>query len=245
MKKIITLFLILFCLNSFGQINYFFWAHSSGTIYYSAAIYANYTRNDCSFGDHGTDVLVNFSSGAYTSYTSQADANSQATAGAQLYANANGSCEADITYYYNTYQSCSASRNNCGAGYSSPESYNGYVDADAYASEISIADANATAQAYCQSDIQAYANANGSCVPDECTRPGGLTSATLVPVNDCGVACEICTGSTAQSTWGDGDDIYDGTGSDCTPFADGYYVTYNGSWVWYQVTGGKIYMCYM
>lgn len=161
MKKIITLVFILFCLNSSGQINYFFWAHSGGTLYSSAAINAYYTKNDCSSGYHGTQVLVNFSAGAYTSYVSQIVADNLATAAAQTYANANGSCEAD---FWNTDQYCSASRDNCPSGYYSPETYNGSVGANSFSSQISQADANAQAQAQCQYDTQIYANANGTCV---------------------------------------------------------------------------------
>lgn len=61
----------------------------------SAAIYDYYTRDDCSSGYHGTEVLVDFSAGAYISYTSQIDADDQASEGAQYYTNANGNCIAD------------------------------------------------------------------------------------------------------------------------------------------------------
>lgn len=90
-----------------------------------------------------------------------------------------------VTYYQNTYQSCSASRDDCGVGYHSPETYYGHVDADSYSSTISVADANIDAQYYCQSDIQAYANSQGSCVPDEVTYYSAAISATYTR-NNCG-----------------------------------------------------------
>lgn len=96
-----------------------------------------------------------------------------------------------------------------------------------------------------------------------CTRPGGLYTATFYTVvngvtvtsgNYCtmgSTACGTCTGSTGQTTFTDGDDVYAGTGTDCTKLADGYYAVWdicgNECWRWYgyQVSGGKIYFCYM
>jgi len=74
----------------------------------------------------------------------------------------------NVVTYWNTYQECTASRNDCSEGYYSPETYTGHVDANTYSSLINQADANAQAQAACQSTIQAYANAHGSCVPIAC-----------------------------------------------------------------------------
>lgn len=297
MKKFITLILMFFCLNSFGQLNYFFWAHNSGTIptvttttpitsitdnsasgggtvvsdggfptttyglcwntstnpttannkaessltisgpfgftqsltglasstlyyvrayatnaigtaygdnvtfttletFYSAAIYANYRKNDCSEGYHGTLVLVDFAYGDYTSY-SQVIADNLAQAEAQAYANANGSCEAD---FWNEETGCSASRNNCGVGYHSPETYEGGVSAHSISSIVSVADANAQAYAQCASDMQAYANANGSCVADEITYYSAAISATYTRDN-----CAACySGNSGTVTIGYG-----------------------------------------
>ena len=76
------------------------------------------------------------------------------------------------TIYKNAYTSQSVQRNNCGVGYTG--SWVGYgVAADKYISTISQADADAKAQADIVLNLQAYANANGTCIP-VCTSCSGV-----------------------------------------------------------------------
>jgi hypothetical protein len=133
----------------------------SGTIYYSAAIYAWYTKEGCQSGYHGTDVIVDLPYGYYTSYASQEEVDASAQWYAQYYANTNGSCQAD---FWNTEQHCQGVKNNCQSGYHSPETYSGTVYAHSVSSPYSVDDANDQAQSMCQSDMQDYANQHGSCV---------------------------------------------------------------------------------
>lgn len=70
-------------------------------LYYSAAKSGTYTRNNCGTGYNGTSVTYNVPAGAYTSATSQADADLQAqndvNTNGQAYANTNGQCLLDCT----------------------------------------------------------------------------------------------------------------------------------------------------
>lgn len=249
MKKIITLILILFCLNSSGQINYFFWAHSGGTLYSSAAINAYYTKNNCSAGYQGSTVAVSISAGTYTSYVSQAAADAQAQTAAQDYANANGSCN---FIYCNAVQSCEATRNDCPSGYiSDGVTYYGVVYENNYSSIVSQADADAQATSAACADAQSIANASGSCVA-ECTRPEGMTCYSFNYIlNGVAVTAEnVCTiseffetgsGVSGCSLGTDGSDCFQYTGCDKIP--DGYYLAYYSGFLQKRVhiSGGKFY----
>lgn len=68
-----------------------------------------------------------------------------------------------VTVYYNTIQSATVTRNNCGVGYTGSQvTYT--VPAGSYESTISVADANAYAQADVVANKQAYANLYGYCI---------------------------------------------------------------------------------
>lgn len=79
--------------------------------------------------------------------------------------------------YENTTQNVTYTRNNCPSGYD-PTSVVYVVAAGVYTSLISQADANTQAIAQTASAGQAYANANGLCVPQ------GPTNTTIVYTND-------------------------------------------------------------
>ena len=76
------------------------------------------------------------------------------------------------TIYKSAYTSQSAQRNNCGAGYTGSWVTYG-VPADKYISTISQANADAKSQADIALNLQAYANANGTCIP-VCTSCSGV-----------------------------------------------------------------------
>jgi hypothetical protein len=63
----------------------------------SDPIVGDFTKNDCPLGEAGTNVFINFPSGAFTSNISSAIANAKAQAAAQKYANANGTCTTATT----------------------------------------------------------------------------------------------------------------------------------------------------
>jgi|GEM_PF-2529038 len=175
-------------LNTNGQ-NY---ANANGQCSYlfSNAIRSqSFTRNNCSTGGTGSQVIYTVNAGAYTSTISQADADAKAqndvATNGQSYANANGSCTYSSTAKSQTFsKACSAG----GAG--SQVTYT--VNAGAYTSTISQADADAKAQDDVATNGQTYANNNGNCTysnaevsrsfsKDNCTGGAGSAVTYTVP----------------------------------------------------------------
>lgn len=138
------------------------------TTYGNALLSTNFTRNNCGSGFHGTVVAYVVAANTYFSTISQANANALAASdiatNGQAYANANGTCIADIVYY-NVEKSGLFTKNDCAAG-SSGTSVQYTVPAGTYTSLISQADADAQAVAAVAANGQAYANTNGHCVLD-------------------------------------------------------------------------------
>jgi len=148
---------------------------ATATIYSNAAKSGTYVRNNCGAGYQPGTVTYNVAAGTYTSSISQADADQQAVndvhQNGQNYANTNGTC---TFLYYNTVQSGSYTRNNCGAGYTgSTVTYT--VAANTYSSTISQADANQKATNDVQSNGQNYANTNGTCTTSAVQKAGNLS----------------------------------------------------------------------
>ncbi len=67
--------------------------------------------------------------------------------------------------YYNTVRTLDATRNNCSIGYSG-DSVMLTANANQFVSAISLADANAQADSWLAANVQAYANASGTCTLD-------------------------------------------------------------------------------
>jgi hypothetical protein len=137
----------------------------STTVYYNIQTSATATKSDCGTGYTGTTVTYTVAAGKYSSTISQADADSKAvndlSINKQAYANANGTCTA-IPVYYNVQQSGTATKSDCGTGYSgSTVTY--IVPANKYSSTISQTDANNQAITDVNNNKQAYANTNGTC----------------------------------------------------------------------------------
>jgi hypothetical protein len=156
------------------------------TIYYNINESGTATKNDCGTGYTGSTVTYTVAAGKYSSTISQTDANNQAindvNTNKQAYANANGTCTAP-TVYYNVQQSGTATKNDCGTGYTgSTVTYT--VAAGRYSSTISQADANNQAITDVNNNKQAYANANGTC-----TAPAvyyNVQESGTATKNDCG-----------------------------------------------------------
>ncbi len=152
-------------LNSVGQSN----ANQYGSctqIFYNTAQSGNsYTRNNCGSGYIAGTYITTVAANTYSSTLSVAAANQQAqnylSSVGQSNANQFGSC---TQIFYNTQQSATYRRNNCGlrslGGY-----YTTTVVANTYYSTVSVADANQQAQNYLNLVGQRNANINGSCTP--------------------------------------------------------------------------------
>jgi hypothetical protein len=140
---------------------------TAATVYYNIQESGTATKNDCGTGYTGSTVTYTVAASKYSSIVSQADADSKAiadvTANKQTYANTNGTCTAiATTVYYNVQESGTATKNDCGTGYTgSIVTYN--VAAGKYSSTISQTDANNQAIKDVNNNVQAYANANGTC----------------------------------------------------------------------------------
>ncbi len=139
------------------------------TVYSNTSRSQSFTRNNCSSGYLGSQVTYVVPAGTYTSSISQADADLQAyndvVLNGQTYANNNGTCN---QVWYNTAQSGSFTRNNCGGG-STGSTVTYTVAANTYMSYISQADADQKAINDVNTNGQAYANANGTCSTQGCT----------------------------------------------------------------------------
>jgi hypothetical protein len=134
-------------------------------IYYNIQKSGTATRNNCGEGYAGSTATYIVLAGTYSSVISQVDADNQAQTDVdtnkQSYANTNGTCTL-IPIWYNTEQSGTAIRNNCGQGYTGSEvTY--IVPAGTYNSLVSQEDANAQATADVTMNKQAYANTHGTC----------------------------------------------------------------------------------
>lgn len=123
-----------------------------------------YTKNDCGAFGIGSTTTITIPAANYVSHDSQADADAQAIAYLNWYPqyeiNKLGTC----TYSYpNNEKSGYFTKNNCTSlgAIGSRVSY--VVKSGQYKSPISIAEADALAQADINANGQAYANSNGSC----------------------------------------------------------------------------------
>ncbi len=140
------------------------YANANGTCaFYSVAYSATYQKNNCGSGGTGSYVTYTVPAGAYVSSISQTHANNLASndlnSNGQAYANSNGYC-----VYYNTAQSGTFTRNNCGSGYTGGQvTYT--VPAGTYVSYSSQSDANQSAINDVNANGQTYANNNASCTP--------------------------------------------------------------------------------
>ena len=137
------------------------YANQNGTCtWYNVSKSGVYTKNNCG-GGTGSPVTYTVAAGAYSSTTSQADADGKAQndvdANGQTYANNNGYCT-----WYSAAQSGTFTKSNCvegGTGSQHPFS----VEAGRYSSTISQADADGKALNDLNSNGQLYANNNGYC----------------------------------------------------------------------------------
>ena len=146
-----------YCYNYSGQSE-----NCSGT-FYSTAQSATFTRNNCGIGFTAGTYTTTVAANTYSSTISVAEANQQAQnylkSVGQKNANQYGIC---MQIFYNTQQSATYRRNNCGLR-SLGGVYTTTVVANTYSSMISIADANQQAQRYLSLIGQRNANINGSC----------------------------------------------------------------------------------
>ncbi|HEY8421123.1 MAG TPA: DUF5977 domain-containing protein [Thermoclostridium sp.] len=91
-------------INANGQ-NYANQNGSCSSLFYSHDKSGNYTRNNCNWYETPVPIYVSVPAGMFSSTISQQDANDQATAYAQNYANINGTCQhiqANYSYSNNT-----------------------------------------------------------------------------------------------------------------------------------------------
>jgi hypothetical protein len=170
-------------------------------IFYNTQISASVTKNSCGTGYTGSVVTYTVAACKYSSTVSQADADSKATtdvnANKQTYANTNGTCTAiATTVYYNTAKSATATKNDCGTGYTG-STVTETVPAKYFSSTISQADADNKAIAKAKNEIQAYANANGTCTAIAKTVYYNTAKSATATKNDCGTGY---TGSTITGT---------------------------------------------
>lgn len=156
---------------------------ASSTIYYNTQISATAIKNDCGAGSTGSTVTYTVTAKKYSSTVSQSAADNLATTdlntNKQAYANANGTCSA-LTVYYNTLISATATKNDCGTGYTgSTVTYT--VLANKYNSTVSQAAADNLAATDLNTNKQAYANANGTCTALPVSSSFGLTTVGSIP----------------------------------------------------------------
>jgi len=144
------------------------YANAHGTCtFYNVAESGTYTCA-CGTGGTGSAVTYTVAAGTYSSTVDQTTANQLAlndvTANGQSYANAHGTCT-----YYNTAQSGTYARSNCGCVYTG-SSVTYTVAANTYSSSVSQAAANQLATNDVTTNGPNYANANGTCTTT-CTGP--------------------------------------------------------------------------
>ena len=134
--------------------------------YYNAQASATSTKNTCGTGYTGSTLTYIVSANKYSSTISQADADNKAlldlNANKQAYANANGTCTLIPVVYKSVQTIGYATKNDCGSGYKgSIVQYK--INAGAYISSISQADANNKAISDMKYSIQPWANSHGTC----------------------------------------------------------------------------------
>ena len=141
--------------------------------YYSIAQSGSFTKNNCSPGAIGSNVVYSQAAGVVTSNISQADADALGLAkfnvDGQSYANSNGYCT-----YYSVAQNGSFAKNSCAAG-GTGSSVVYSQNSGVLTSRISQADADALGLAKFNSDGQSYANANGYCTYYSAAQSGSFT----------------------------------------------------------------------
>jgi hypothetical protein len=156
---------------------------ASATIYYNTQMSSTAIKNDCGAGSTGSTVTYTVTAKKYSSTVSQSAADNLATTdlntNKQAYANANGTCSA-IAVYYNSQISATATKNDCGTGYTgSTVTYT--VPAKKYSSTVSQTAADNLAATDLNTNKQAYANANGTCTALPVSSSFGLTTVGSIP----------------------------------------------------------------
>jgi hypothetical protein len=106
-------------------------------------------------GGTGNFVALNETLRYWQGITAAPNGNIYACAGGEIYM-------LPAPLFYNTQQSATAARNNCPSGYIAGDATL-TVAANTYSSSFSVAVANQLALDYIYDNLQAYANANGSC----------------------------------------------------------------------------------
>ncbi|MBS0030044.1 DUF5977 domain-containing protein [Chitinophaga sp. 22321] len=131
------------------------------SLYYNAALQANFTRASCDSGEAGI-ITYSVPYGRYSSAISQADANAKAqqdlNTNGQAYANANAPC-----WFYNVRVSRVFTKTDCPPDRGDGLPYDYIVEARKHRSTISQASANYLAQQDILNNGQWEANAHGHC----------------------------------------------------------------------------------
>jgi|GEM_PF-3129562 len=144
-------------LNSNGQE----YVNANGScVYKNIAINRFFLKNDCgNSGAPSAEIYYIIEPGKYTSEISQADADNQALAEGQAFANSNGTCG-----FKNVAKSGLFTKNDC-SGFKTPEVVSYVVAAGTYTSATSQEEADYLAQQDVEANGQEYANSNGGCTP--------------------------------------------------------------------------------
>lgn len=150
-------------IGSVGQSNANTYGSCTQLFYNTLQSGAAYTRNNCGSGYTGGTYTSTVAANTYSSSSSVADANQQAqnylSSVGQSNANQYASCS---PIFYNTQQSGTYTRNDCGTGYIGGD-YTTTIVANSFSSSVSVADANQQAQNYIGYVGQNNANQYGSC----------------------------------------------------------------------------------
>lgn len=139
---------------------------NSTKFYFNRVKSSVFTKNNCTGGKTGGQLIYSVAAGTYISSVSQSQADSLALAdialNGQNYANANGSC-----LYYNVQKSGTYYRQGCAfASYNPVPPYLYIVPAGTYTSAFSQAQADSAAQTDVNSYGQIKANSDGACPPE-------------------------------------------------------------------------------
>ena len=241
--------------NNNGQ-NY---ANNNGyCTFYSNSKSGTYQKNNCASGGTGSYVTYTVNAGAYSSTISQSDADSKAqndvNSNGQSYTNNNGYCT-----FYNTIKAGSYQKNNCAAG-GTGSWITYYVNAGAYSSTTSQADADSKAQTDVNNNGQTYANNNcyctfysnsksGSFQKNNCAS-GGTGSYVTYTVNAGAYSSTISQSdadSKAQAEVNEYGQNYANNNGYCTFYSAGLNSLFSrnncasggtSSWVWYSISAG-------
>ena len=146
-------------------------ANSQGNCTWTGKYSERFTKNDCGEGQTGSSVTVNETQVVgypFTSNISQEDANNKAMdavkAQGQAIANSTGSCD-DVTYYIGEYsKEFTPNCEECHTG--TPMTVTQNDVGGPFTSTVSQDDANRLAQEAVEAGGQAFADKNGTCVPD-------------------------------------------------------------------------------